>query len=84
MGILGLNPIWPFSFFCALSVGLRLMNWKSCGISVEYNYNLIEEDYFQFVESKGNDPGTGKISSTYSLAPSNQILVRLGRIERVS
>jgi len=28
---LELNAIWPFS--SALSVGLRLMNWKSCGVS---------------------------------------------------
>jgi hypothetical protein len=45
-----LNAIWHFSG--ALSVGLRLMNWKGCGRST-----MIEEGYTHFVESRGVDPG---------------------------
>src|SRR5712691_6913690 len=71
-----LNAIWPFSG--ALSVGLRLMNWKSCGVS-----KMV---WLKKVICNSHSRGASiwaQISSKYSLAPLNRILVRLGRIERV-
>src|SRR6267154_2795670 len=72
-----LNAIRPFSG--ALSVGVRLMSWKSCGVS-----NMIS---LKKVICKSSSRGAlirAKIASKYSLAPLNLILVRLGRIARVS
>ena len=48
---LELNVIWHFN--CDLSDGLRPMNWKLWCVE----YDLIEEGYIQFVESRGINPG---------------------------